>query len=465
MNLNPPAGRATLFRRIVGPSLFLLFLGMLLASLVQSRQTKSLVLDAVGSESEKVLTATNASLNYVMLRADAEGLQTTLDRVAASNDIRRLYVLDLEGNVYRSSEKGREAALPPGLMDGVRGTDLFVSDENDGGRGYLRSVQPVINEADCSTCHGQIPVGGAVGYLGVDRWTDEAVSRGNAVQAFSAGVNLVLLICMGLTLAFLVRRVTGPLGRVTAVAERFSTGDFDMEGAEARASDPAEIQVLSQAFSGVGRALGGVSEEAKKLVGSARAGQLSDRADETRFPGTFRELVGGLNEMMSGFEESSQVVRQAADYLERISAGDIPPVVTESYEGDFRRVRDGLNQVIRTMEGLASESGKLISSARAGDLDARAREEGFRGAWAELLGGMNGILEAFLTPSNAAFDALGKAADGDLTARVEGEWPGAYGEIKAKVNGLIERMDQGFGQVAVSADQVASAAEQISSRS
>jgi methyl-accepting chemotaxis protein len=78
---------------------------------------------------------------------------------------------------------------------------------------------------------------------------------------------------------------------------------------------------------------------------------------------------------------------------------------------------------------------------------------------------MNGVLEAFLTPSNAAFAALNRAAEGDLTARMEGDWPGAYGQIKANINGLIERMDQGFGQVAVSADQVASAAEQISSGS
>jgi hypothetical protein len=61
---------------------------MLLVSLLQRGQTKGLVLDAVASESSKVITATYSTLHYLMLRVDAKGLQVTLDRVAASEDIR-----------------------------------------------------------------------------------------------------------------------------------------------------------------------------------------------------------------------------------------------------------------------------------------------------------------------------------------------------------------------------------------
>jgi methyl-accepting chemotaxis protein len=440
-------------------------LGILAVSAIQWRQARSLVLDGVESESSKVILATNSALNYLMMRVDTEGLRVTLDRVATSPDIRRAYVLKLDGAVYQSSAKGEESTIPAGIVDQVPGQETHSVNEMDGDRAYLRTLQAIINEPDCVGCHSQVPEGEALGYLGVDRWTDESMARATGAQTTAAGVNLVLLAAMGVILAYLVRRVTTPLSRITAQAQRFAQGDFSSRESREGSAGTAEIEVLHQAFSDVGKALNGVTEEVQGLVESARSGRLSDRAEADRFPGSFGTLMGGINEMMAGFDGSAQVVRVSADYLERISSGTIPPPITEEYEGDFQRVRDNLNGVIETMEGLSQESRHLISSAQEGDLDARADHGRFSGAWAELLEGMNGIIEAFVTPSNAAFAVLRSASEGDLTARVQGEWPGAYGQIKENVNNLVERMDQGFSQVGMSADQVASAAEQISSGS
>jgi len=291
-----------------------------------------------------------------------------------------------------------------------------------------------------------------------------ATSRNEQKSGTRAVTTILILMLAVLAGAswLLFRSVVSPMEEMVEAAEALKNGDLARH-VQLERSD--EIGVLATAFGGVSEALTGVTVQIQDMVDAARTGNLSHRADAQRYPGAYGEMVGGVNEMMAGFDESAQVVRVSADYLERISAGDIPPEITEAYEGDFRRVRDSLNGVIKTMNGLSEESSRLIGSARAGDLETRANARAFAGTWSELLMGMNGIIDAFMTPSNAAFAALIKAADGDLTARVEGDWPGAYGEIKDNVNRLIEKMDEGFGQVAVAADQVASAAEQISSGS
>jgi len=297
------------------------------------------------------------------------------------------------------------------------------------------------------------------------RITEAFANTREEQQSSSRSVMTILVLMLGVLAGaswILFRSVVSPMDQMVATAEALRNGDLSQQVALERED---EIGVLAAAFDGVNQALRGVTVEIQDMVDAARAGELSHRADATSFPGAYGEMVSGVNEMMNGFDESAQVVRVSADYLERISAGDIPPEITESYEGDFRRVRDSLNGVIKTMIGLSEESSRLIGSAQAGDLEARAQARAFSGAWSELLQGMNGIIQAFVTPSSAAFEVLTRAADGDLTARVEGEWPGAYGEIKDKVNRLVEKMDEGFGQVSTSADQVASAAEQISSGS
>ena len=42
----------------------------------------------------------------------------------------------------------------------------------------------------------------------------------------------------------------------------------------------------------------------------------------------------------------------AAEYVDRISKGDIPPKITDSYNGDFNEIKNNLNACIDAMNGL-----------------------------------------------------------------------------------------------------------------
>jgi methyl-accepting chemotaxis protein len=407
MSLPRRYGRVTLFRRIVGPSILLLFLGMLLVSVLQLRQTRDLVLDGVGSESSKVIAATNAALHYLMLRVDEEGLQVTLDRVAASEDIKRVYVLDAEGEVYLSSEKGRDAPLPPGLLQRIRGLELYSADGMEGQGTFLRTVVPVVNEPQCATCHGQVEVGGAVGYLGLERWTHETLSRANGLQAMAAVINLLLLISMGVVLALLVRRVTGPLRQMTHVAQHLASGDLNTDVPLGSADETGDLA----------RALADLSAYMREL----------------------HRLSEGLG---SGKLDTELSARSEDD------------VLTE----ELNQARAAILEVIEEIDAVAL-------AASQGDLQRRGETTRFQGAYRRMLESVNTTLDRVLGPVNEAADVLGRVAERDLTARVLGDYKGDHGRIKRALNKAVTNLDQGMQQAAGSATEMAAASVQINSGS
>jgi hypothetical protein len=44
-----------------------------------------------------------------------------------------------------------------------------------------------------------------------------------------------------------------------------------------------------------------------------------------------------------------------AEYVDRISKGDIPPKITDTYQGDFNEIKNNLNASIDVMNGLLRE--------------------------------------------------------------------------------------------------------------
>ncbi len=53
----------------------------------------------------------------------------------------------------------------------------------------------------------------------------------------------------------------------------------------------------------------------------------------------------------------------AAEYIDRISKGDIPPKITDSYNGDFNEIKNNLNQCIDGLGGLVEANEVLQKMA------------------------------------------------------------------------------------------------------
>ncbi|MDY7038013.1 MAG: PAS domain-containing protein [Thermodesulfobacteriota bacterium] len=78
-----------------------------------------------------------------------------------------------------------------------------------------------------------------------------------------------------------------------------------------------------------------------ELVQAAIEGKLDTRADVDNFDGNYRTIVQGVNETLDAVIGPLNV---AAEYVDRISKGDIPESITDEYKGDFNEIKNNLNQ-------------------------------------------------------------------------------------------------------------------------
>ena len=60
-----------------------------------------------------------------------------------------------------------------------------------------------------------------------------------------------------------------------------------------------------------------------------------------------------MNKLIDAFVAPINVT---AEYVDRISKGDIPPKITDTYNGDFNEIKNNLNACIDVMNGLLRET-------------------------------------------------------------------------------------------------------------
>ncbi|RLC30152.1 MAG: methyl-accepting chemotaxis protein, partial [Deltaproteobacteria bacterium] len=151
------------------------------------------------------------------------------------------------------------------------------------------------------------------------------------------------------------------------------------------------------------------------LVRATKEGRLDTRADLTGVEGAERELLVGINELIDAFVGPINVT---AEYVARISKGDIPEKITDTYNGDFNEIKNNLNAVIDIMNGLLDETGKLIDATIEGKLDTRGDAAAFGGGWGKLVGGINNLIDAFVGPINVTADYVERISEGDIPEKI-----------------------------------------------
>jgi len=97
------------------------------------------------------------------------------------------------------------------------------------------------------------------------------------------------------------------------------------------------------------------------LVQATLEGNLAPRADASGHQGEFRKIIQGINDTLDAV---TGPLRIAADYVERISVGDLPAKITASYNGEFNKIKNNLNHMI----DLLNEMAEAVNQVAKGDL-------------------------------------------------------------------------------------------------
>jgi len=205
-----------------------------------------------------------------------------------------------------------------------------------------------------------------------------------------------------------------------------------------------------------------VVREADRLTRAVAAGELQVRADPSSVHEEFGTIVRGMNATLDAFARPIQVT---VDYVARMSRGDLPPKITDHYEGDFNTIKQNLNQCTEAISRLVEDAKALSGAAVEGRLSTRAETSKHQGDFRKIIEGVNQTLDAVTGPINEAARVLDRLAERDLRARVAGDYNGEHAKIKAALNATALALDGAMAQVATGAEHVSSAAVQIATSS
>jgi methyl-accepting chemotaxis protein len=222
----------------------------------------------------------------------------------------------------------------------------------------------------------------------------------------------------------------------------------------------SENDKLAPGFIKMMEAIGALIDDAEVLSHAAVEGRLATRADAAKHSGGFRKVVEGVNATLDAVIGPLNV---AAEYVDRISKGDIPPKITDHFQGDFNEIKNNLNTAIDSIKGLVNDTTTLVDAALAGRLQTRADASRHSGDFARILEGVNQTLDAVVRPITEAAGVLTRVADQDLRAQVEGDYAGDHAAIKTSINSMVTDLRKSMSAISQNAQGVGAASDELSS--
>jgi methyl-accepting chemotaxis protein len=128
--------------------------------------------------------------------------------------------------------------------------------------------------------------------------------------------------------------------------------------------------------------------------------------------------------------------------LAQISNGKIDELIAQTYKGDHEKMKMAVNNVAAVLQALQKELARLTSAAKDGKLAERGNAEQFQGTYAEIVRGVNAVLDAVITPLNVAANYVDRISKGDLPSQITDTYHGEFNTIKNNLNALIAAMDE-----------------------
>ncbi|WP_082563383.1 methyl-accepting chemotaxis protein [Pseudoxanthomonas sp. Root65] len=272
------------------------------------------------------------------------------------------------------------------------------------------------------------------------------------VMTIAGGLLVLLSMAIGWVIG---QSVLEPVARALAAIKGVSRGDLSVRtGHHGR----DEVGQMLKATDEMVHMLERFSHETRDMIRLHEAEDISHRMPED-FPGVYGELAGGINTMMF---EHLHAFRDAIGILERYASGDLSQDARR-LPGTRAFLHEAMDAAKQSLLAINGEIKRLSQSAAAGDFTARGDEAGFRHDFLQMVQGLNTMM-ATSDRNLAQLSALLRAiADGDLTARMEGDFHGVFATMRDDANATVGQLTEIVGGIQMAATSINTAAGEIAS--
>ncbi|UCV04186.1 methyl-accepting chemotaxis protein [Dechloromonas denitrificans] len=250
--------------------------------------------------------------------------------------------------------------------------------------------------------------------------------------------------------------VIGPLNVAANYVDRIAKGDIPKKITDSYNGD---FNAIKNNLNTCIEAVNALVADANLLSQAAIDGKLATRADASKHQGDFQKIVAGVNGTLDAVIGPLNV---AATYVDRISKGDIPSKITDSYNGDFNLIKNNLNTCIQAVNALVADANLLSAAAVAGKLETRADATQHQGDFRKIVQGVNDTLDAVVSPIQDVQRVMGAMEQGDMTQTITQQYQGDFAVLKDAINNTIGKLSETIAQIITAADALSNASAQVS---
>ena len=296
---------------------------------------------------------------------------------------------------------------------------------------------------------------------------EEKLSRDSYEDASSAflrtrlimlGVSLLAMVLALGTGAFIARAMVRSVRQAVAVADAIAGGRLDSPIPEA---DKDEIGDLLRAFGRMQDSLQQIVEEIESVVRAGEQGDFTQSIDLNGKSGFGRDIGESLNRLNTNLlRQIGGNPAEAVTAASRIAAGDLS-VTIRLRPDDHGSILAAMATMRQELEGVIEDVRRMVNAAADGDFDQHmelAGKTGYARTLGELLNRLSETAREALSDISGVAQAL---AEGDLTRRVEKDYPGLFGSTASGINGTSEHLRELIGSVVAAVRAMSQVAREI----
>ncbi len=236
-------------------------------------------------------------------------------------------------------------------------------------------------------------------------------------------------ILMTILLFVVSGRLAKPLVKLSREAAKLSDGNLNIQ---VDTSSNDETGELASVVKNVSDTLSSLLGDINELISSASVGELDKRGNPDKYSGSYKDLTLSINKLLDNIVTP---INLTANYLDRISKGDIPKKISGNYSGKFKEMTDSLNGSINAVGLLIEDVNSLVTSALAGNLGVRGEVNKHIGDYQKIILGVNNLIEVFIKPIEVSMNFMRAVATGaDMKTITDGyEFKGDFEQIKKNI--------------------------------
>jgi methyl-accepting chemotaxis protein len=246
---------------------------------------------------------------------------------------------------------------------------------------------------------------------------------------------VIAIIIVSLILAFIISEaITKPIIRLVDVAKNVSRGNLNIN-IDTSAND--EIGMLSKSFSEMVVTINTLVKGLNDLGRVVQVeGDIEARLDSSQFFGSYKEVAESVNNVIEGLvSETIQLIGALKEFSKGNFEADIPKL-----PGKKIVMNDNLDNLRNNIQAVAGDVNLLADSVASGDFSCKINDSGYNGGWKKVMQGLNQLITAIAEPMTEIESVMSNMSRGAFNQRINGNYKGEFLKMKTLVNTTIENI-------------------------